>query len=246
MTAYFTINHETIADRSLPVRKSGELVGIVLAVVLLCCIAYCQRVITSLEEDAAERLPVSADAAGANCDTIAVGRPNIGILLSARCLKRSIPERMALPDLEPICFKEYTSTEESHILNMEKERELPNTSEQTLTVSIPVTEDFDHVDGKMASVTGEGFICDLSGIIIGCDSVTITDGVLCIPSDETCKGIAAGALASLGEHIYEIYIPANITSIDAGAFDGLTELLYIEVHPDNPRYGSIGGILYEK
>ena len=72
------------------------------------------------------------------------------------------------------------------------------------------------------------------------------DGVLRIPSAETCTGIATDALASLGTQVYEIYIPANITVIQEGAFNGLTELYYIEIHPDNPVYTSKEGLLYEK
>lgn len=92
----------------------------------------------------------------------------------------------------------------------------------------------------------KGFLCNSSGIIIGCPDVVVIDGVLCIPTIETCTGIAADALVSLGAQIYEIYIPANITTIEEGALNGLTELFYIEVHPDNPVYTSNGGILSEK
>lgn len=92
----------------------------------------------------------------------------------------------------------------------------------------------------------KGFLCDSSGIIIGCQDIVVIDGVLRIPSAETCTGIAADALASLGTQVYEIYIPANITVIQEGAFNGLTELYYIEIHPDNPVYTSKEGLLYEK
>lgn len=92
----------------------------------------------------------------------------------------------------------------------------------------------------------KGFLCNSSGIIIGCPDVVVIDGVLCIPTTETCTGIAADALVSLGAQVYEIYIPANITTIEEGALNGLTELFYIEVHPDNPVYTSNGGILSEK
>ena len=43
-----------------------------------------------------------------------------------------------------------------------------------------------------------------------------------------------------------MYIPANIVDISDSAFDGLSELFYIEVHPDNPVYGSSNGELYRK
>lgn len=92
-----------------------------------------------------------------------------------------------------------------------------------------------------------GFLCDASGKIIGCQNVSLIDGVLRLPSDAACTGIAAGALAPLSsQQVYEIYIPANIIRIDDGAFDCLTELFFIEVHPDNPVYTSREGYLYIK
>lgn len=44
----------------------------------------------------------------------------------------------------------------------------------------------------------------------------------------------------------EIYIPADITYIEDGAFDDLCCLMYIEVAGDNPEYYSEKGILYRK
>lgn len=91
-----------------------------------------------------------------------------------------------------------------------------------------------------------GFLCDASGKIIGCEDVLITDGVLCFPFDTACTGVGADALSPLSMQVHEIFIPANITTIEEGAFDCLTELCFIEVHPDNPVYGSTEGILYVK
>ncbi len=91
-----------------------------------------------------------------------------------------------------------------------------------------------------------GFLCNSSGVIIGCQGIVVIDGVISFPSSGICTGIAANALTSLGAQVYEIYIPANITAIEEGAFNGLTELFYIEVHPDNPVYASNEGRLYEK
>lgn len=89
-----------------------------------------------------------------------------------------------------------------------------------------------------------GFLCDEQGMIVGCDGLVITDGVLNIPSDERCKGIRSGAFASLGGEVFEVYVPAGILEIEEGAFDGLIELFYIEVNPANPHYGSENGSLY--
>ncbi|MDY5986543.1 MAG: InlB B-repeat-containing protein [Lachnoclostridium sp.] len=86
-----------------------------------------------------------------------------------------------------------------------------------------------------------GYIIDYTG---GIES--ITDGVLNIPSEEKYKGIAAGAFASLTTEVYEVYIPANIHDIEPGAFDGMMDLVYIWVNPDNEYYCSIEGKLYTK
>lgn len=87
---------------------------------------------------------------------------------------------------------------------------------------------------------------DVDGRIVGYDGITVTDGVLNIPADSRCTAIAGGAFTSLGSEVFEVYIPANIVDISDSAFDGLSELFYIEVHPDNPVYGSSNGELYRK
>ena len=54
------------------------------------------------------------------------------------------------------------------------------------------------------------------------------------------------AFVNLEEFVTDIYIPANITHIEAGAFDSLPYVFYIYAHPDNPAYSSVDGILYTK
>ena len=70
------------------------------------------------------------------------------------------------------------------------------------------------------------------------------DGIFALPSDAACTGIEAGAMSSVAGLITEVYIPANITYIGPGAFDGLGSLMYIEAAPGNPNYYSVGGVLY--
>ena len=98
-----------------------------------------------------------------------------------------------------------------------------------------ITEEPDENAGTVTSING--FLCDVDGRI---------DGVLNIPADSRCTAIAGGAFTSLGSEVFEVYIPANIVDISDSAFDGLSELFYIEVHPDNPVYGSSNGELYRK
>lgn len=108
----------------------------------------------------------------------------------------------------------------------------------------PVIEQPDDSAETMTNING--FLCDVNGRIVGCEGIAVTDGVLNISADSRCTAIAAGAFADLGSEVFEIYIPANIVDISDSAFDGLSELFYIEVHPDNPVYGSANGELYRK
>lgn len=91
----------------------------------------------------------------------------------------------------------------------------------------------------------EGFASDDEGHILSCTSGgVIVDGLLALPGVSACTGIEAGALAGVAGQIMEIYIPANILYIAPGAFDGLPNLMYIEVEAGNPNYYSENGILY--
>ena len=90
----------------------------------------------------------------------------------------------------------------------------------------------------------DGFVCNDAGYIIFCAGGSVIDGIFALPSDAACTGIEAGALSSVAGLITEVYIPANITYIGPGAFDGLGSLMYIEAAPGNPNYYSVGGVLY--
>lgn len=91
-----------------------------------------------------------------------------------------------------------------------------------------------------------GFLANDSGHIIGCTDAGLAamDGFLCIPDYEECTGIERGAFDSIGNSVFEVYIPANITYIENGAFDSLSNLMYIEAAAGNPSYYSENGILY--
>ena len=91
----------------------------------------------------------------------------------------------------------------------------------------------------------EGFVSNDMGHIISCTAAgIITDGILSLPSDAACTGIETGALSAVAGQITEIYIPANISHIGAGAFEELPNLMYIEAAAGNPNYYSVGGVLY--
>ncbi|MGN1377544.1 MAG: hypothetical protein ACI4V6_04250 [Dorea sp.] len=111
--------------------------------------------------------------------------------------------------------------------------------------SIP--DDLPQMEIPGAEIEIRGFLIDADGYITGyTDAVSVADGVLVIPSDERCTGIRRSALEGLESMIFEIYIPENITEIEAESFEHLHELMYIEVAADNPVYISEYGVLYMK
>ncbi len=75
-----------------------------------------------------------------------------------------------------------------------------------------------------------GFKSNDLGHIVGCTGSieAVFDGFLCIPGYENCVGIEKGAFDGMEEDVFELYIPANITYIEEGAFDNLTNLMFIE------------------
>ncbi len=91
-----------------------------------------------------------------------------------------------------------------------------------------------------------GFMSNDLGHIVGCTGSieAVFDGFLCIPGYENCVGIEKGAFDGMEEDVFELYIPANITYIEEGAFDNLTNLMFIEASGDNPVFYSEKGILY--
>ncbi|MDD2979074.1 MAG: hypothetical protein PHN80_03800 [Hespellia sp.] len=90
----------------------------------------------------------------------------------------------------------------------------------------------------------EGFIVDAGGVIAGFDSesVVLDEGYLELPSSG-CNGIGPEAFSMLGEAVYELYIPGNITDIQAGAFRGLENLEWIEMET-NESFCSVDGVIY--
>lgn len=91
----------------------------------------------------------------------------------------------------------------------------------------------------------EGFLVDESGMICGIeDPAAVSDGYLVLPS-EGCMGITAGAFADAPAVITEIYIPANITHIEAGAFAGLVDLEWLEAETSD-HYYTEDGVLFSE
>lgn len=90
-----------------------------------------------------------------------------------------------------------------------------------------------------------GYLINAEGVIYGLSGSkeVIQDGVLLFP-EEGCSQIAGGALSDLGSAVEEIEIPVNITTIQSGAFAGLSNLGWIEADAANPAYVTVDGVLY--
>lgn len=90
-----------------------------------------------------------------------------------------------------------------------------------------------------------GFLVDESGMICGIgDPSAVSDGYLLLP-DEGCTGIRAGAFTDAPAVIIEIYIPANITDIEEGAFTGLDALEWLEAEASDNYYTEDGVLFAE-
>lgn len=111
---------------------------------------------------------------------------------------------------------------------------------------------FDRAEGEKCKLTlyagwkTETYMLSDRGYLIDCGPEMVSDGLLLLPSDGSCTGVEAHAFDKLAQIVEEIYIPANITYIAPGAFENLTNLIYIEVAEDNPVYYSVNGELYMK
>ncbi len=92
------------------------------------------------------------------------------------------------------------------------------------------------------------FACDEAGYITSYTGAfgSITDGLLNLVDHPSCIGVRASAFVGMEEFVTDIYVPAYITNIEAGAFDAMPYVFFIYVHPDNPAYTSEAGILYTK
>lgn len=148
-----------------------------------------------------------------------------------------VPGRPSMPNVPPsngeVSLPEniIPSIPQEVVPDKTTEQERPDISEEE---QIPVVDQM------------QGFLVDDAGMIYGYDpSANMAfAGGLTLPS-EGCTGIAKGAFEGVGAGIYEIYIPANITYIEPGALEGLSDLGWIELMEQNPKYECFEGILYD-
>ena len=119
---------------------------------------------------------------------------------------------------------------------------MPDTSVVPDTPTVPDESE----DADNAASADSGFLIDDNGIIYGVSdpALAITEGMLRIPS-EGCSGIAAGTFASGFPSVIEVSIPANITSIEAGAFTGLVNAEWYTVEQNSVFSEKMGVLLSE-
>lgn len=103
-----------------------------------------------------------------------------------------------------------------------------------------VLDEQEYIEIKGMKIDSEGYVTE---IVSG-----ISDGLLVFPTDVRCTGIRAEAVEKLDDalkdEVMEIWIPANMTQIEAGTFDCLKNVNFIEAAEGNPAYYSEAGILY--
>lgn len=88
-----------------------------------------------------------------------------------------------------------------------------------------------------------GFYVSESGVICGIadPAAVVSDSCMTFPSSG-CSGISADAFAAVPEGVREVYIPANITYIEEGAFSGFTEVEWYEMEPSGEFFTENGVI----
>lgn len=126
------------------------------------------------------------------------------------------------------------------------ETAVPVLPEDGTVPSVPV-EEFPAENPPEESVPENvnGFLVDTSGMICGiADTDVISDGYLVLPA-EGCSGIRVSAFADVSELITEIYIPANITQIEEGAFACLSCLEWLEAEGSDSCFTEDGVLFSE-
>lgn len=256
MYADIKTNNRTVISERLEGRRCIDLLGILFALMVLCVLAEAQ--ITSLPyKEAAERQSISGEMDGelSVISEISTGLPFLETVVAP---KEKFPQSIfpSIPQYTPFGPADFVrqGIAEDDLkqpaavwTELPEEPEAPEAPAEIATVPDDTRLPCEKIPEEEQMISYNGFLCDPVGRIIGCDSgISVTDGVLRLPSDQGCTGVAAGAFSSLEAEVCEVYIPANIISIEDGAFGGLPGIPFIQVHPDNPVYGSKEGYLYVK
>lgn len=127
-----------------------------------------------------------------------------------------------------------------------QETAVPGLPEDGTAPTVPVEEfPAENLPEESVPENVNGFLVDTSGMICGiADTDVISDGYLVLPA-EGCSGIRVSAFADVSELITEIYIPANITQIEEGAFACLRNLEWLEAEGSDACFTEDGVLFSE-
>ena len=170
-------------------------------------------------------------------------------------VKADVAAESAVPMANPVSYPEASApiVDTITVTDIPVEEKVPIEEEIPAGIDIPseivtvpdVSDDTEEAVPDCREI--KGFLVDESGFICGYQDVSVADiGILVFPSNVECTGIRSQAFSGLEDLCVEIFIPANVTHIEAGAFEELSNLIYIEVNPDNPVYYSEYGVLYNR
>lgn len=179
------------------------------------------------------RIRTVADIVDSSNETIADSRPTVAGSRSSITVPAAVVE-----DSNAIISN---SDETVTIPDMDNEsEEVPGVIVNPISEGEKVAEQPTYIEIHGMKVDSEGYITEITG--------EVSDGLIVFPTDSRCIGIRADVFkqsdASVVKNVDEIWIPANITKIEEGAFDSFQNVDFIEVADGNPAYYSEAGILY--
>ena len=151
----------------------------------------------------------------------------------------AVPETPIVPDTsaEP----DAPAAPETPIVpDMPTEPDAPAVPDTSVTPAVPDESE----DTTAPSGIIDGFLVDENGMIYGVadPELVVSRGLMQFPA-EGCIGIRAGAFSDGLSSVREIWIPANITQIEAGAFAGLTNVEWYTAEPGSGFSDNMGVLL---
>ena len=155
-----------------------------------------------------------------------------------------VPDAPAVPDT-PIVPDAPVVPDTPIVPDAPAEPESPDIPDTPAVPDAPSIPD-DPGDTAAPGSTVGGFLVDGSGMIYGVadPELAVSGGLMMFPS-EGCCGIRAGAFADGLPSVLEIYIPANITEIEDGAFAGLENVEWYTAEPGSGFSDNMGMLVSE-
>lgn len=144
-----------------------------------------------------------------------------------------VPDRPAEPDAP-------AAPETSIVPDTPAEPDAPAVPDTSVTPEVPDESE----DTTAPSGIIDGFLVDENGMIYGVadPELVVSRGLMQFPA-EGCIGIRAGAFSDGLPSVREIWIPSNITQIEAGAFAGLTNVEWYTAEPGSGFSDNMGVLL---